>query len=358
MAGYGIAIDVDGVLRRGNTAIEGAAEAIKLLDMSKVPYVLVSNSEKLVEDFMQEVNALIGLDIPVDRCINCSVLSINVLKSMHPYEPILVVGSPALSLPILRAAGMKNAVFPMQAIQRWPTGLCQGSFDANVTLKEFQRIQQVTNDDFIVRYDSEEFPDKVSTIFLLTDTCSWYMDTSVVCDVLFRHGIINPYFKDQSVENSEAGVGDNDDLSYDNPVRIYVANPDITYADDHPVPRFTLGASMVCISTMYDELTTNAYRYKGDLSIDFLGKPYHRVYEEAKIMLGTDRVYMIGDSITSDIAGANAQKDNGWRSVLVFSGKTSRADVEHVVDEARAPDLLFEDVHEAVKAIVSSNGIL
>ena len=72
---------------------------------------------------------------------------------------------------------------------------------------------------------------------------------------------------------------------------------------------------------------------------EIAGKPERHLFEMAREALGgVERVAMVGDRISSDVAGGRAA---GLETVLVFSGTTSR---EEAAAADPAPDFVLEDL--------------
>jgi 4-nitrophenyl phosphatase len=77
------------------------------------------------------------------------------------------------------------------------------------------------------------------------------------------------------------------------------------------------------------------------------GKPEPIMYEQALQRLGgtKENTAMVGDRLSTDIAGANAA---GMRSILVLTGVSSQADI---TDSSAKPDFVFEDIGELADAL-------
>jgi HAD superfamily hydrolase (TIGR01450 family) len=78
------------------------------------------------------------------------------------------------------------------------------------------------------------------------------------------------------------------------------------------------------------------------LSATVLGKPEQPMMEMGAEMLGVDGVLMVGDRLSSDIAGA---RNIGWDAALVLSGVT---DPSHPLEPA--PDYVLDSLAELVEA--------
>ena len=75
----------------------------------------------------------------------------------------------------------------------------------------------------------------------------------------------------------------------------------------------------------------------GGVAAEVIGKPEPIMFQLARDALtGCTRVAMVGDNLASDIAGA---KSAGLQAILVLSGTSTRADVEHAKIQ---PDLVLD----------------
>lgn len=168
-----------------------------------------------------------------------------------------------------------------------------------------------------------------------SDSAHQYMDIQVALDCAMNGGILNP-----TIKNTDSN----------RKVKIICTNPDISYADQHALPRLTVGALAECVKALYNASTSK------ELEIDYHGKPYETIFKIAEQRLlnnegkkNGDEFYIIGDSLQSDILGGNL---NGWTSVLSLTGKVKHADELKEFDAKYQPKMVFKDAFEAVKAIV------
>jgi glycerol-1-phosphatase len=82
-----------------------------------------------------------------------------------------------------------------------------------------------------------------------------------------------------------------------------------------------------------------AVEIAGDAKAQIVGKPERIMFETARTALpGCQRIGVIGDHLIADIAGARRA---GLASILVLTGVTSRADLEHADIQ---PDLVLDSV--------------
>ena len=70
VADFAFALDIDGVLQRGKTALPGAAEALQLLEKYAVPYVLMTNGGGTLESAKADaVSAALHHHVPESKVI-------------------------------------------------------------------------------------------------------------------------------------------------------------------------------------------------------------------------------------------------------------------------------------------------
>ena len=132
-----------------------------------------------------------------------------------------------------------------------------------------------------------------------------------------------------------------------------MTNPDLQWADAHPLPR--LGP--LAITIMVRECFKQVHGY--DLEIEQVGKPFDFTYNYVETILrqrastnGVDisNFYMIGDNPESDIAGAIKK---GWISILVKTGVFDpKADSSSNGNDTKFPaTYVVDDFTEAINLI-------
>ncbi|NJE00282.1 HAD family hydrolase, partial [Thermococcus sp. LS1] len=65
----GIIFDMDGVIYRGNTLIEGAREVIEYLKSKNVPFVFLTNNSTRNAEMYREKLLKLGIDVEEERII-------------------------------------------------------------------------------------------------------------------------------------------------------------------------------------------------------------------------------------------------------------------------------------------------
>ncbi len=154
----------------------------------------------------------------------------------------------------------------------------------------------------------------------------------------------------------EAGIDLSDDVGTG--VVAVGANRKLTYSELNHAMRLILeGAKLICSGTTLNfegSFQGNSGRFMGEAAISealklatsqpitYIGKPHPMIFEQVLLSLDSkpEDSLMIGDTLGSDIAGANG---SGITSVLVSRGE--RVDVE-MVQEDHKPSFQVRDIAE------------
>ena len=90
-------IDMDGVLYRGQSALEGAAEFMAFVQERELGYLLVTNNSTLTPEEFHVRLAGMGMDVPPERIMTSGVATAAYLATQAPPGTrVNVVGEPAL----------------------------------------------------------------------------------------------------------------------------------------------------------------------------------------------------------------------------------------------------------------------
>jgi HAD superfamily hydrolase (TIGR01458 family) len=89
----GFLLDLDGVILVAGRPIDGAAEAIGILDRRGIPYRIVTNTSLMSRRMLSSWGARIGLDLPPERILSALSLSAAYTRRRHPGEPLFVLAS-------------------------------------------------------------------------------------------------------------------------------------------------------------------------------------------------------------------------------------------------------------------------
>ncbi|WP_456421219.1 HAD-IIA family hydrolase [Thermococcus sp.] len=92
----GVIFDMDGVLYRGNRAIEGAKDVIEFLKAKGIPFVfLTNNSTKTPEMYRQKLLS-IGIDVPAERIITSGLATRLYMEKHFKPGKVFVIGGEGL----------------------------------------------------------------------------------------------------------------------------------------------------------------------------------------------------------------------------------------------------------------------
>ncbi len=132
-------------------------------------------------------------------------------------------------------------------------------------------------------------------------------------------------------------------------VKFFLSNPDLIYADKHPVPRHGQGILIHCIQeqmkSIYgiDNLEYTMYGKPERLTFDYAESLFLAKAKAEEVQISN--FYMIGDNPEGDIEGANRK---GWTSILVRTGLFTGEQPNHPDHPASH---VVQDMEEAVKLI-------
>ena len=106
--------------------------------------------------------------------------------------------------------------------------------------------------------------------------------------------------------------------------RLVLPNPDVVYPND---VGFAMASGSVAL--IIEAALRQRYPKREELEFERLGKPNEAIFEEAVKLTGTRDMVMLGDTLETDIRGANAF---GIDSVLVAGGVTPADGLNGAVD--------------------------
>ena len=106
--------------------------------------------------------------------------------------------------------------------------------------------------------------------------------------------------------------------------RLVLPNPDLVYPND-----VGFGMASGSVALIIEAALRQRYPVREGLEFERLGKPNVAIFEAAARLTGTRDMVMLGDTLETDIRGANAF---GIDSVLVAGGVTPADGLEGAVD--------------------------
>jgi len=348
----GLALDIDGVLRKGNSAIPNAAQTIKLLKTplenlspkfkgikSGIPFVLMTNGGGYLENVKaRELNEILGIineneKVRPDDMVLCHTPIREIAKD-YKDEYVVVAGlgdvlSIALDYGFNKAITLDeySALFPYLS----RLSLMGKKREHVEMLAERARKRLGFSQNLFT-------PPQVKALFMLSDPTMWEENLQITCDLLISKNGIPGTIRDKNEPQF---------------VKFYMTNPDIVYADAFVLPRLAQGCYLICLDEIFKK------QYGIGVDVIAYGKPMTRTFKYAERVLcekygkkcNIKDFYMIGDNPEGDIKGANI---NNWKSCLVKTGLFKGPGN----DKHNPATFVKEDAFESVKHILKIEGVL
>lgn len=104
----GLILDMDGVLYRGETAIDGAPEAVAALQAGGIEIVTLTNNARASADDYHRKLAGLGIDLPAARIVTAGQAAARYLAAHGPSPQIFVAGSDALRQELLAIGAVES----------------------------------------------------------------------------------------------------------------------------------------------------------------------------------------------------------------------------------------------------------
>jgi HAD superfamily hydrolase (TIGR01456 family) len=335
-----VVLDIDGVLLKGGTVIDGAARAVQRLAEHKIPYVFVTNGGGVKESKKAEdLTKKLGINVGSSQVIMSHTPFMN-LTDKYADSKVLVVGGYPHCLEAAQSYGFTHAC------------------SIHCYHAETPKVYPLRNA-HADQSPSSKPTEPVEAVMIFHDPVDWGLEMQILCDVL----------SPAKLEDTRLATEENKARGH---IPFYVSNADIVYTTEYPHPRFTQGAFVEAFRHLYE------LYYKQPLVVDYCGKPYKVQYEFATQQLreeagrvsggsdgqapssGVDELnqqgsgsrevfFGVGDNPKSDIRGANSAGPQ-WRSVLVRTGIFSDAAAANdATDPAR---FVCDDIVAAVQTII------
>ncbi|CCE64951.1 hypothetical protein TPHA_0J01290 [Tetrapisispora phaffii CBS 4417] len=342
------AFDIDGVLLRSKTAIPKGREALKLLDSSNIPFIVLTNGGGYLEqEKAQQLSDI--LDVNIDE--RQVVLSHTPYKMLtKDYNKVLTVGIPNVRK-VAKEYGFKDVVHQSDIIRH---NNYVAPFSGLIN-EELMKISKEIPDIATKNFDA---------ILVFNDPHDWAADLQIISDLLIsKNGQLGTIRTEESEKPS---------------IPIYFSNNDLLWANKYSLNRFGQGAFRLLVHTLYSSMNNGK-----TLADVVIGKPTNITYNFAHNVLiqwrnhlvnGTQKnkaatkysnwrdivsttpfekfdngkmgVFMVGDNPASDIIGANSYN---WNSCLVKTGVYKEGDK---LEGKLKPDMIENDVYTVVQKVL------
>ena len=335
------AFDIDGVLVHGANPIPGARDTLVRLQQEGIPFIFLTNSGGVTEKVNIEKLAMRLGDISFNESqIVQSHTPFHALVNEYRDKTILVLGGFGDNVrDVASAYGFRSVVTSSDLARQ------------DEHLNPFPEMTKAHHAKYGRKQDAGQ-PLQVSAILVWSSPRDWCLDLQVTLDLLLSSkGVFNT----RSDLNGNSDLPNNGFLQDEQP-KLFFCNPDFEWATKHQHPRLAQGAFREALCGIWKQATNGA----ADLKFTMYGKPSHTTYQYGERALqnllasssafegkAIEKVFMIGDNVFSDIAGANTyQSEAGyrWLSVLVKTG-VYRAGTIPVY----TPNYIAKDVGAAVE---------
>lgn len=314
-----VALDIDGVLYRSGNLFTRTAEAMKLLESSKIPFVFVTNGGGLTEvEKSVELTRKIGINVKPEQIIMAHT-PLSKIAEQHKDQRVLIIGHEGC-LNVARSYGFSKVACIRDIHEENPS------------------IYPHRNPANLPTCDERGQP--VEAILIFHDCLDWGLEMQIIFDIIVGRQ------QDPKVDNSIVEL-------FQQKVPLYSSNADIVYASNHPFPRFTQGAFVETFRSLFE-----LYSGGEKLVVSTCGKPFKVQYDFATDLLEKQaaltgqteitRFYGVGDNPKSDIRGANNAGEK-WKSVLVRTGVFTGTDN----DPDDPADVVVEDILDAINYILA-----
>lgn len=275
--GFGILLDVDGVLVRGKTPIPAAKKAFqKLVDPEghfRVPVIFVTNAGNCLRSSKaDQLSSILGVPISQEQVM----MSHSPLRMFREYhDKCVLVSGQGPVLDIARNLGFTNVITIDMLREAFPL----------LDMVDHSRRPKV------LPTATLSFP-KIEAIILFGEPVRWETNLQLVIDVILTSG--NPGNAHQRQSR----------------VPLFACNIDLMWMAEAQSPRFGHGTFLVCLENIYKKITGEELKYEG-----LMGKPSELTYQYAEYLIRTQTakkqskpiktLYAVGDNLMTDIYGAN-----------------------------------------------------
>lgn len=345
---YAFAFDIDGVLLRSSTPLPGASEALKYLQQSRIPFILLTNGGgKSETERVQDLSEKLDIELDVGMFVQSHTPFAD-MKQYHDKTVLVVGGDYDKCQRVAKEHyGFQNVVTPGDIVCAYP--------DIWPFSKVFLDYYKAFAKPLPKPINPSSLKDslKFDAIFVYNDPRDWGLDASIILDVLLSN---SGHIGTLSSKNGDASLP-NRGYQQDNQPKLYYSNPDLWWAASYHLPRLGQGGFREAFAGLWSAVTKGA-----ELDKTVIGKPYQPTYEFAERRLRAHRkqlfgqvglndplkrVYMVGDNPESDIRGANDYKSphgSEWKSILLKTGVYQSG-----TEPSCQPTVIVDNVEAAVR---------
>lgn len=333
---FALAFDIDGVIRFGKTVIaDGVPDMLRKLreppeGEAPIPYVFITNSHGTGKGMSDELGKQLGYNIDPNDLITGVTPLPEVMPETLFHEPVLIVSNDYVYHQVCELFKFDKPYWVEDLVKKIP-GI-------------------VPHRDWSKTYRDDIEPIHVSSILLCNEPGCLHTSLQICLDALLQGGDLTPKINKELKPDQSTN-----EMQIPKQLPVFSVNPDFWYSSSYPSPRLTLGSMVICLKGLYKEAIRLKYGVDNNQELDVvtIGKPTRPTFIFSKKRLekisgySPSRIYMIGDSLSSDILGANNCHDIGYISVLV----KSKSMPDGLISKIK-PDIIFSNVCEAVDSII------
>ncbi|KAK2151583.1 hypothetical protein LSH36_358g01038 [Paralvinella palmiformis] len=278
---FGVCFDIDGVISRGHVPFPEARTAYQLLmDHDRnihIPSCFVTNSLGRNSCRAMQLTEWLGVTVnPEQMVLGQGPLE---MYSEYHHKNCLIIGQGQLRQ-IAAELGFTNVYLMDEVMEAYPL-LDASNHEKNTPLVALE-------------LNEKELPN-IEALVLIGEPKHWECQLQILIDILLTNG--KPSGKQNRVNYQT--------------IPVIGCNVDLQYMHKAEFPRFGHGAFLLCLESLFKKLTGKDLEYSV-----LTGKPSEVTFRYAEHCLSNiaqnhgsfkplKRMYMIGDNIDVDIAGAN-----------------------------------------------------
>ncbi|KAK9829998.1 hypothetical protein WJX72_009132 [[Myrmecia] bisecta] len=330
--------DIDGVLIRGKRVLDAAKTAMAKLyktggETLRFPVCFLTNGGGVTEA-RKAAQLSDWLDVAVSP--QQVVLSHTPFRQLAPrlgHQPVLIIGHGDIAH-VAKEYGFHKAVTTDELAVALGSSALPFHRGSQAEPKHVPRV--LGKDGF----GSEAQP--FAAVLVFKDPVDWYQDLQLATDVILSGGVP---LRSRPVGNHT--------------VEVVFSNPDLVWANDHPVSRLGQGAFATCLEALHQQLAGKSLQ-----RVKYFGKPNPEPYELIQKLLMQQAhelgyvssqetgslpfggIFMVGDNPKADVRGARL-RGPPWVPILVRTGVFQGPEANDPEDPA---DIVVDDVAAAVDA--------
>lgn len=239
---FAIAFDIDGVLVRGKEAIAGAKAALKCLDDSNIPFILLTNGGGHTEaTHSKMVGSRLGLHIDENQFVQSHTPFKSFLEQYQEQWVLCLGGEKTKIKELARAYGFNpNTILSSSDLVKQTPQIHPFSEMTMPHHKEYGTIQETFTPN-----------QKIAAIFVFSSPRDWCLDIQICVDLLLSEG---GRLGTRSSLNGNKTLP-NYGYQQDDQPALYFCNPDLEWATSYPQARLAQGGFRAALEGVWKKYT-------------------------------------------------------------------------------------------------------